>query len=185
MSTASLCLALIAASGSPSLPTAVSTLAFNHLEQQFERAHPEIDLRPNQADGCAETASYRIEDGTLRIEAAAPLWPETRAYAIDDLLEGRKLEFPLAAVNLPPILPVSSIFTESDTERRFDKPFLNAVLGATAGALGGRLGSPTPRDRALNEIVFGLTGALSAVLIGSWLESWFGGAPQSVGVGLR
>ena len=151
------------------VPESVVTLAREQVRTQYENRHPGTRLTFDEP-GCAQQGQYEFGTETLKLRAEHRLWPGEREYALSDLLDGKRIEFPL-----PDAPPGSPAFTH----RGLDGPapgvshfLLGAAAGALAGGTGGVLLSPNAESRPLNGLVFGLTGALVGGLLTLAYESF-------------
>jgi hypothetical protein len=151
------------------VPESVATLALQQVRTQYENRHPGTRLTFDDT-ACPQQGQYEFGAETLRLRAEHRLWPGEREYAVGDLLDGKRMEFPL-----PDAPPGSPAFTRRGLEGPtpgVSHFLLGAAAGALAGGAGGVLLSPNAESRNLNGLVFGLTGGLVGGLLALAYESF-------------
>ena len=166
----SLCLTFVASSVvAPAVPVQVRQLAQSRLREQFHANHPDMQLSFDDAD-CTNRGQYTYTNDSLRLSAEHALWPGTREYGLSDLIEGRKIDFPLMDA------PRSPDWAQKGAERTTSSTPLSrfltgALAGGALGAAGGTVMSPNKPSQGLNALVFGLSGAAAGGLIAlAWHE---------------
>lgn len=168
MSSSLLCIAFFALNtAKTSVPQSVQKIAKERLQNQFQNTHEGFEVHFDDAH-CQQRGTYEFKNDSLSLNSEeSPLWTERREYALSDLIEGRKLDFPIASE--PKANPLLKYRSGSELSLApTARIALGALIGGIGGAVGGSLFSPNLASRSTNAWVFGVSGALSGGLL-TWI----------------
>jgi hypothetical protein len=153
------------------IPNSIQNLARYQIKEQFKKEHPSIRFE-FEDPSCDQKGTYFFSDTEVHLEANHTVWPGIHTYRIADVVEGKKLDFPVKGEQSNLVTLVSPLEKENSKQgKNYISSFLGgAAIGAVGGGVAGYSLSPNAQSKNLNLIVFGLSGALTGGLLGLFKE---------------